>query len=292
VAKAQLAQDCGAGVATACSTVNSLNNATNAGGAANSFTFGASPPTPAPTASNAPPPPPTQIQQVVTLGHLDLATFNQPAVKAVYEVAYALTLGIYDHTTSPPAYKTGCSVTSTASATRRAGVAVTYTATVEHTHASNAETQSNALETNQAAFVSHVATAKTAVVAAATAAGDTSLAAAINAGSFPANPTAADISAQTPTVTVVAPPPPSGDDFPLAIVIGGAAAAVVVLGLVIGGFFYYNAKPAAPLGVDEQGDPKKQVDNTPGVAAVPDTRMCGGAGGECWPEKDTEKALV
>merc|ERR1719274_435192 len=49
-------------------------------------------------------------------------------VKSLAEEAYGKALGIFDTAASPPAYKTGCSVTSVASASRRA-YAVTFTAT-------------------------------------------------------------------------------------------------------------------------------------------------------------------
>jgi len=203
VAQAQLSQECAAGDVSACATVNQMNNVTTASSSSGStFTFGTAPPTAAPTvrATNvgetpAPTSSPKRIEQSVTLTTVSITEFNNPAVKEVYEVAYGLTLGIYDATTQ--AYKTGCSVASTAAANRRAGITVSYAATVSHAETTAAESASTALASNPAAFTNQVSAAQTHV--AATSTHDTS------ALSTMTVPTASDVQAAAPVVITEAP---------------------------------------------------------------------------------------
>jgi hypothetical protein len=96
-------------------------------GSASSYASGGG--TPPPT-----PPPPTAevIQQQITFTHFNSTADYTGTVKQLYEAGYMSMLGLCT-TTSCAAFKTGCSVTSQASATafsRRASVYVRYTATV------------------------------------------------------------------------------------------------------------------------------------------------------------------
>jgi len=272
VAQAQLSQDCAAGDQNACDTMNSVNNVTSTSRSV-TYSFAPASPTPAPTASGAPPPPPKQIQQVVTLSHLSLATFNEPAVKLVYEVAYGLTLGIYNSATL--AYHTGCTVSSSAVAARRAGVSVTYSAIVSHERSATAESAAVTLASNPAAFVSNVAAAKTHVQA--STGMDTSAIVA---------PTASQVSAQAPTVTTVNTSESSGDSFPLIAVIIGCVAGALVLALCACGVFYYtsgSSQPAEPT----KNDGKAEVEMThPPIGVTPrleEARACGPE--TCFPDK-------
>merc|ERR1719440_856657 len=65
-------------------------------------------------------------------------------VKSLAEEAYGKALAIFDTAANPPAYKTGCSVTSVASAARRA-YAVTFTATTSASTGAAANTAATAL---------------------------------------------------------------------------------------------------------------------------------------------------
>merc|ERR1712159_442318 len=78
-------------------------------------------------------------------------------VKSLAEEAYGKVLGIFDTTATPPAYATGCSVTSEASARR--AYTVTFTAT---TSASTGNAAATALTSNIAAFTSAAAAVKAA----------------------------------------------------------------------------------------------------------------------------------
>merc|ERR1712100_394529 len=82
-------------------------------------------------------------------------------VKSLAEEAYGKVLGIFDTTASPPAYATGCSVTSAASASRRA-YAVTFTATTSASTGGAANAAANSLASNIAAFTSAAAAVKAA----------------------------------------------------------------------------------------------------------------------------------
>jgi len=120
----------------------------------------ATPPAPAPS-PGTPAPPPTTITQKITFSGTQ-ATYTG-TLKTFSEQAYGKAIGIFDTTTTPPAYKTGCSVASVASASRRTSYAVTFTATVASAQASAANTASTALTPTS------FATAATAVKAANTA---------------------------------------------------------------------------------------------------------------------------
>merc|ERR1711907_606952 len=73
-----------------------------------------------------PPPQTSKIQQEIAYSHLSVTTYTG-AVKATYETGYGVAIGIYDKKTG---YKQGCSVSSTATAGRRSGVKVKYSAVV------------------------------------------------------------------------------------------------------------------------------------------------------------------
>merc|ERR1712159_547457 len=81
-------------------------------------------------------------------------------VKSLAEQAYGKVLGIFDTTASPPAYATGCSVTSEASARR--AYTVTFTATTSASTGNAATTAATALTSNIAAFTSAAAAVKAA----------------------------------------------------------------------------------------------------------------------------------
>merc|ERR1711939_593611 len=66
----------------------------------------------------APAPPPTTITQKITFSGTQSSYTG--TLKTFSEQAYGKALEIFDTAATPPAYKTGCSVTSVASASRRA----------------------------------------------------------------------------------------------------------------------------------------------------------------------------
>jgi len=102
-----------------------------------------------------------KIRQDVTVSSITAAQYTGD-VKAVYEVAYAVALGVYD--TGGKSYRAGNSVTSSAvSASRRAGATISYTASVTHSYVTAANTAATTLVTNPAALISGVATANTAL---------------------------------------------------------------------------------------------------------------------------------
>merc|ERR1712100_291656 len=103
----------------------------------------------------------TIVQKLTMSGAQTAYTGN---VKSLAEEAYVKVLGIFDTTLTTPAYKTGCSVTSVASASRRA-YAVTFTATTSASTGAAANTAATALTSNIAAFTSAAATVKAAVTA-------------------------------------------------------------------------------------------------------------------------------
>merc|ERR1711943_99726 len=94
-------------------------------------------PTPAPTPAGS-----TTIAQKITFSGTQASYTG--TLKTFSEQAYGKALDIFDTAATPPAYKTGCSVTSVASASRRA-YAVTFTATVASAQSSAASTASTAL---------------------------------------------------------------------------------------------------------------------------------------------------
>merc|ERR1712100_757515 len=83
-------------------------------------------------------------------------------VKSLAEEAYGSAIGIFDSTLATPAYKTGCSVTSVASASRRA-YAVTFTATTSASTGNAASTAASTLTTTS--YGNAVAAVKAAVTA-------------------------------------------------------------------------------------------------------------------------------
>ena len=76
------------------------------------------------------------VSQEVSYGHLGAAEWTGKT-KTAYEISYGIVLGIYDVAASPPGFKTGCSVRSTASGTTTA--IVKYTAVVDGEFASSAK---------------------------------------------------------------------------------------------------------------------------------------------------------
>jgi hypothetical protein len=122
--------------------------------------------TPAPPSPATPAPPPTTITQKITFSGTQASYTG--TLKTFSEQAYGKALEIFDTAATPPAYKTGCSVTSVASASRRA-YAVTFTATVASAQSSAATTASTALTptgfATAASFVKAANTAYTAVTA-------------------------------------------------------------------------------------------------------------------------------
>jgi len=119
--------------------------------------------TPAPPSPTPPAPAgSTTIAQKISFSG-SLASYA--AVQTFSEQAYGKALDIFDTAATPPAYKTGCSVTSVASASRRA-YAVTFTATVASAQSSAATTASTALTpTSFATAASYVKAANTAYTA-------------------------------------------------------------------------------------------------------------------------------
>merc|ERR1711898_32422 len=108
----------------------------------------------APPSPATPAPPPTTITQKITFSGTQASYTG--TLKIFSEQACGKAIGIFDTTLTTPAYKTGCSVASVASASRRT-YAVTFTATVAPAQSSAATTASGSLTTAQ------FATAATAV---------------------------------------------------------------------------------------------------------------------------------
>merc|ERR1719502_1995325 len=120
--------------------------------------------TPAAPSPATPAPPPTTITQKITFSGTQASYTG--TLKTFSEQSYGKAIGIFDTTTTPPAYKTGCSVTSVASASRRTSYAVTFTATVASAQASAANTASTALTpTSFATAATAVKSANTAYAA-------------------------------------------------------------------------------------------------------------------------------
>jgi hypothetical protein len=146
-----------------------------------------------------PPPPPTKITQAVTFTHISSPALWVEPLSLIYDVAYAMTLGIYSKDDNK--YLKGGKCTSTAAAARRAGVKVTFVATVPHAQKDTATAAANKMTTDVSAFITNIAEAQTSLK---------------NKGAIPANtniaiPTAAQVSAAAPVITTVAPPPPPSD---------------------------------------------------------------------------------
>merc|ERR1712167_322511 len=96
--------------------------------------------TPAPPSPATPAPPPTWVTQKITFSGTQASYTG--TLKIFSEQAYGKAIGIFDTTLTTPAYKTGCSVASVASASRRT-YAVTFTATVASAQSSAATTASS-----------------------------------------------------------------------------------------------------------------------------------------------------
>jgi len=100
-------------------------------------------PTPAPTASGT-----ITIKQSVTIdfgSSVTASNFAGSAAQTFANFGYGKEIGIVDSSDTATAYKTGCSVTSTAS--RRAAITVVFTAIVTPSLAAAAETAANAMTT-------------------------------------------------------------------------------------------------------------------------------------------------
>merc|ERR1712100_833764 len=123
-------------------TVGQFCNAAEAG-TGNSGANGKCRTTALPAPSPTPPAPAgsTTIAQKITFSGTQA---SYAAVKTFSEQAYGKALDIFDTTLTTPAYKTGCSVTSVASAPRRA-YAVTFTATTSASTGAAANTAATAL---------------------------------------------------------------------------------------------------------------------------------------------------
>jgi hypothetical protein len=88
-----------------------------------------------------PPPQTSKIEQKFTYSHLNVNTYAGD-VKATYETGYGLAIGIY---TDTGGYKQGCTVLSKATAARRAGIDVSYTAVVTEAEVQLAKTAAAAV---------------------------------------------------------------------------------------------------------------------------------------------------
>merc|ERR1719440_1947819 len=123
-------------------------------------------------------------------------------VKSLAEEAYGKALAIFDTAANPPAYKTGCSVTSVASAARRA-YAVTFTATTSASTGAAANTAATALTPTSYATAAAAVKAANTAYSTVTAATANSVAAA-TATAVP-TPTPATVSgASTVTTSIMA----------------------------------------------------------------------------------------
>merc|ERR1711871_1297725 len=123
--------------------------------------------TPAAPSPATPAPPPTTITQKITFSGTQASYTG--TLKTFSEQSYGKAIGIFDTTTTPPAYKTGCSVPSVPSPSRRTSYAVTFTATVASAQASAANTASTATAvaapTTSTATVSGASTVTTSIMA-------------------------------------------------------------------------------------------------------------------------------
>jgi len=178
--------------------LSKLRRYTSGGSGYSSGGAGGSPTPPPTNAPGSPTPPPTnapaghtQITQRATIP-ITADQFAQAHFRVVYERAYGHTLGIFDDSTNQ--YIAGASVT--ASAVSRRAITVEYSASVPPSHAAAAQTASTALAANPGALAASVASVK----AAAAADPNDPMSAAI--ANVP-TPTAAEISVQAPTVTII-----------------------------------------------------------------------------------------
>jgi hypothetical protein len=198
--------------------------------------------TPIQSGTPAPTQPDLELTQAVTVTSLSVADY-QGATKRVYEIAYGISLGIYDQANAQ--YFQGNTVSSTAVAnTRRAGVVVTYTAVIEPSRQSTAQTAATAIRSNSATLLNNFAAAKTAV-------GATANAVVI--------PTASDVSvAEATTRPLTSPPASSSSDGSALVIIIIIVAGVVVALLVAAAIAYFfccqkDAKAAAESNPDKGG---------------------------------------
>jgi len=112
-----------------------------ASGYASSSAYTSGTPTPAPTVSGS-----TTITQSVTIDFgtgVTASNFAGSAAQTFANFGYGKEIGIVDSSDTATTYKTGCSVTSTAS--RRAAITVVFTATVTPTLAAAATTAAQAM---------------------------------------------------------------------------------------------------------------------------------------------------
>jgi len=104
----------------------------------------------------------TIVTQDISISSLSLADYKGD-VEKVYETAYGISIKIWD--SSAKSFKTGCEVDSTAKAkaARRAGVTITFTATISNNQAlaDSASVASQTLASTPAGFLTAMATAKT-----------------------------------------------------------------------------------------------------------------------------------
>merc|ERR1712159_361241 len=112
-----------------------------ASGYASSSAYTSGTPTPAPTVSGS-----TTITQSVSIDFgagVTASNYAGSASQTFANFGYGKEIGIVDSSTTATTYKTGCSVTSTAS--RRAAITVVFTAIVTPTLAAAATTAANAM---------------------------------------------------------------------------------------------------------------------------------------------------
>jgi len=257
VATAIVAKQCASGNQTACAVVSSVTNSTGSSSASWGGFVGA--PTPAPTTTAftpaptdtggtpAPTPAPSIVKQVITFAHLSSPDVWVGDLKLTYEVGYGITLGIYD--TANAVYKAGCSVDSTASAARRAGVAVSYQAEVTHTHSAGAETAAKAAAADPSALVAAIATAHDTLKAS----GAVTATVAI--------PSAADVKAEAPKITqkATSTASSSGGMLLLIIIIVVVVVALVGVAAVVAYFLFGQGGSTSDPADGKQGHSKPEV---------------------------------
>jgi len=108
-------------------------------GYASSSGYSSGSPTPSPTSSGS-----TTIKQTVTMDlGVTAAQFAGSAAQSFANFGYGKEIGIVDSSTTGTSYKTGCSVSSTAS--RRASISVVFTAIVSPSLAAAATTAAQAM---------------------------------------------------------------------------------------------------------------------------------------------------
>ena len=100
------------------------------------------------------------IKQVVTMTGTPATYVGN--LKAMTEQGYGKALDIFDTTASPPAYRTGCSVTSTAAAARRTNIKVSFVATASAAQATAASTAATNLASNTASLTTAINAVKSA----------------------------------------------------------------------------------------------------------------------------------